>query len=291
MAAAILILLVLTGLNFISNAQANGGKSSSEREGRFNGSLELSCSYKHPKNDAQEASLAWFRDGTKLMSEQEGYSIENKSGKSTLKIHNLHLNDEKAVFRFSRVDNASVETSLCVFEKIRVLPEITTERSDEKLTAERITIRRGSGESIRLTCRLTADANPALIPKWQFSPENKDFHELPNAIVARDNDLIIDTIGRHHRGYYQCSFADHDGTSTVLLRMNDRFAAWWPFLGIVVVVIVCVLIILAIEKRRKASRKAAAAAVAASDEKTTDPLVRETDRSNVDENKKSYVNA
>lgn len=90
------------------------------------------------------------------------------------------------------------------------------------MTPERITIRRQNREPIRLTCRLTAAADSEFIPKWEFSPENKDFHELPNEIVVRDNDLIIDTVERHHRGYYRCSFANRDGTSTVLLRMKGK---------------------------------------------------------------------
>lgn len=56
--------------------------------------------------------------------------------------------------------------------------------------------------------------------------------------------------------------------SFAFLRL-DRYAAWWPFVGIVIVVLICVIVILAVEKRRKVAQKAAAVAT----DKTSEPFV------------------
>lgn len=111
---------------------------------------------------------------------------------------------------------------VCRFYFSSVFPKITTERSDEKLTAERITIRRDSGASVHFTCRLTSLPDSSLIPKWEFSPENDKFHDLPSGILVQDNDLIIKPVENQHRGYYQCSFENRNGTSKVLLRMKSK---------------------------------------------------------------------
>lgn len=255
-------------------------------EGRFNESLELTCSYEKSDTDAQ--SFSWFRNDTQLADTFKDYSVEKQAYKSTLKIHHLKLDDENVLYRFGSIDGSGVKQIGCDFPKIQVLPELMTDRPEEKLTHDRITIRRQNGESIRFTCRLKTDADSKLIPKWEFGVHSENFHELPNGLIVQDNDVIIDSIGKQHQGYYRCTFADRDGESKVLLRMKDRFAAWWPFLGIVIVVIICVVIILLIEKRQKAAKKAAADA---SEDKTNDPLVSPTNKSNVEENKTSYVNA
>lgn len=54
-------------------------------------------------------------------------------------------------------------------------------------------------------------------------------------------------------GSYACNGTSPEGTgqAVVMLRVRNRFAALWPFLGIVAEVLVLVTVIFIYEKRRK----------------------------------------
>ncbi|KAF0882102.1 BASI protein, partial [Crocuta crocuta] len=56
-----------------------------------------------------------------------------------------------------------------------------------------------------------------------------------------------------HPGKYTCNGTNSEGTSqaVIVLRVRNRFAALWPFLGIVAEVLVLVTVIFVYEKRRK----------------------------------------
>jgi len=274
MASSILIPLLLLGLAVICNVQGYYRIKPKKPEGHFNESLALICSFK--KSNPHGKSFSWFRGETIITDKTSGYSIATKSDKTILTIKNLHLNDENEAYWFGTYEENDIAYRPCDFPTIKIFPKITTERFDEKLTAEQITIRRDNGASVHLTCRLTSHIDSSLIPKWEFSPENDEFHDLPSAILVQDNDLIIKSVEKQHRGYYRCSFENRNEKSKVLLRMKNRYAAWWPFVGIVIVVVICVTVVLAIEKRRKVAQKAAASAAAK--DKTSEPLILQTSR-------------
>lgn len=178
------------------------------------------------------------------------------------------------------------------FERSLVLSKpgrIETDRSNEKLTSERSTVRRHQGESIRFTCHIDPVYDPSNAPEWSFGTDNEHFGDLPADVQRENNQLIIDQVKKVHRGYYRCTL-NHVSLSA-LLRVKgksdsamissntglihlDPYAALWPFVGIVIAVIICVVLILLVEKRQKMAKKAAAAAASSSArDGTEDPFV------------------
>ncbi|XP_074650249.1 basigin-like [Tubulanus polymorphus] len=72
------------------------------------------------------------------------------------------------------------------------------------------------------------------------------YQGVPNAT------LVMKDLKQHHRGDYTC-VADIGGISanaTLLIRVKDKYAALWPFLGIVAEVVIVCAIIFIYEKRR-----------------------------------------
>lgn len=114
------------------------------------------------------------------------------------------------------------------------------------------------GEKLRIHCIVQGVPPPEL--KWfvinETIEENTDRIKLLN-----DTDkgiekaiLVVDKVELSDRGEYKCigysKRLDKTVEAKVNIRVKDKYAAWWPFLGICAEVFVLCAIILIYEKKR-----------------------------------------
>ncbi|CAK1550294.1 unnamed protein product [Leptosia nina] len=116
------------------------------------------------------------------------------------------------------------------------------------------------GQKLKLTCKVVGKPYPRV--NWGYtnsSEENANFTAL-NAEEGRitlstseqgvpDGTLVVEAAERTDAGRYRCS-VEGSTVGETLLRVKDKYAALWPFLGICAEVFVLCAIILVYEKRR-----------------------------------------
>jgi len=185
----------------------------------------------------------------------------------------------------------------CQFNKIPVISSpqgFEADRTAEKIDSPLGSLRRNANDLLTLKCLIEPPLNirSRNVVQWSFSKDDHQYSSLNNnrtdGITVKGDQLIIHKIKKTHRGHYRCSL--NDISFTVLLRVKDRLAALWPFIGIVSGVLVLVVIILAFEKRQKSARKARTAEDDENDH-AKDPLVRSSNKPSDNENKKRTVKA
>lgn len=93
----------------------------------------------------------------------------------------------------------------------------------------------------------TRSACPQVISNSSHSKYLVISSETKTELHILNLDLEVDP------GKYVCNGTNSEGTSQaiIVLRVRNRFAALWPFLGIVAEVLVLVTVIFIYEKRRK----------------------------------------
>ncbi|GBP67667.1 Basigin [Eumeta japonica] len=116
------------------------------------------------------------------------------------------------------------------------------------------------GQNLRLTCKLTG--KPYSTVHWFFSNEtlkDVDVTELMGHRAAvnvsdqgvENGELLLQEVLRSDAGNYTCHvYTPFMENSTTTVRVKDKYAALWPFLGICIEVFVLCTIILVYEKRR-----------------------------------------
>ncbi|CAF3581531.1 unnamed protein product [Rotaria sordida] len=256
-------------------------------------SLELKCIYQG-LNDGG-GFTEWYKDGAPVSSEKPGhYAVHNSDTESKLTIKVFVKADADVKIWSVKTTKSGFEEPLaCQFGPIPIRPApqyMDTGLSYEQLDTSHESVRRVQGDRLSLRCvvepSLTEEESLKNI-KWEYSPDDREYSKLHDgAAIPSGDQLVIDTVDKTHRGYYRCSV---DNVSfTVLLRVKDRLAALWPFLGIVGVVLVLVIIILIFEKRERSTRKAT---IIDDDENdhANDPLVRLSNKPSDGENKKRAV--
>ncbi|CAF3578418.1 unnamed protein product [Adineta steineri] len=259
--------------------------------------IELKCEYTGADGEGQ--FIDWYRDNETVSSEKPGHYVFKSTNKESILTIKIFVQaDHEVKFWSVRTNKKGFEKPpACRFRQIMLNPSpqsMETENPTEKLDAPHASVRRDAGQKISFTCiilpaRLEEQKSQKI--KWQYS---KDEHFTEDSVLPQDaipasntdNQIEIENVNKNHRGYYRCTL--NDVSFTVLLRVKDRYAALWPFLGIVTVVLALVFVILIFEKRQKAARKAAALEDDDNDH-TKDPLVRTVNRSSDNENKKRAI--
>ncbi|CAF1168644.1 unnamed protein product [Adineta ricciae] len=285
---------LFTALNCILylNAQYVGQPTTTaDVKGVLKHSLKLTCVYQGVGDGEFEE---WYRDGFPVSQEKPGhYAVDNKEGESTLTIKIFVRSDADVKQWYVKTKKAGQEEPpACRFGQIalKASPQgIETDRANEKLDSAHGSLRRNEEQSITLKCIVEPkNLSNGNIVEWRYSPDHHLYNDLPDGVKIENNELVIEQVKKIHRGYYSCEL--NDVKFSVLLRVKDRLAALWPFLGIVGIVVVLVAIILIFEKRQKSNKRAAATDDDDQDQ-ANDPLVRTTTKSSDNDSKKRTVKA
>ncbi|XP_045526164.1 basigin isoform X2 [Pieris brassicae] len=113
------------------------------------------------------------------------------------------------------------------------------------------------GQKLKLTCKVLGKPYPRIVWSYSNSTEEGARFEPVTGVNLSDSEqgvvdgtLVLPDATRSHAGRYRCEALDAFAPAETLLRVKDKYAALWPFLGICAEVFVLCAIILVYEKRR-----------------------------------------
>ncbi|XP_064607823.1 basigin-like [Liolophura sinensis] len=116
------------------------------------------------------------------------------------------------------------------------------------------------GDKLKLKCVVHGHPMPEVV--WKRDDQEIDYDsdkrisvedlEKDGVIISKNGILTIFELQFEDRAVYKCEANNTFGTdnSTILVRVKDKLAALWPFLGIVAEVAILCLIIFIYEKKR-----------------------------------------
>lgn len=216
--------------------------------------LKITCNV-----SAADSTVEWRKDG-KLLNEVDTlkgrFTIDNISTNSTVRIKEGQYNDA-GNWSCGIVVNGKVEDTenivVATTIEVRIKPDNINVVEEEKLRIECGVV----GEPFpKLTWKIETNSyNDTVTAGGRITIENYDNE---NGKTVEDGVLIIDKITKDDRGLYYCMgtnryYAENTSNFTTMVRVKDKYAALWPFIGICTEVIVLCAIIIIYEKKRNKS--------------------------------------
>ncbi|XP_022672206.1 basigin-like isoform X1 [Varroa destructor] len=196
--------------------------------------LILKCNYTGTE-DHGDATYAWFKDDQPI---QEGtkFHIETTGTASVLTVEDCNVDDAGNYKCKLRGEEATL--------RVLMYPTLEhVERSKNQV----------QGDPLTLTCKARGSPTPTI--KWLKDGEPlimDERMEKQDIDSVKDAKLIIRNLQYSDKGKYVCQATSLNVTTEVEInvRVKDKYAALWPFLGICAEVAILCTIIFIYEKRR-----------------------------------------
>jgi len=253
-------------------------------------SFQLRCLY---NGEGDGEFMEWFKevDGESIsvnLDKPGHYIVKHSKSESSLTIK-IFVNADAEVSRW--YVSSEGFPSACQFGPITLIPspQGIEDNKGRLFETAHESIRRSEDQMLTLKCLIEPNnTNTDDRLNWQFSSDDKAYGLLPDGINRNGPVLTFPSVQKAYRGFYRCKL--DDVSFKVLLRVKDRLAALWPFIGIVSVVAVLVIVILIFEKRQKSNKKTVTTDDDDQDH-ASDPLVRTTTKASDNDSKKRAVKA
>ncbi|KAK3932544.1 Basigin [Frankliniella fusca] len=212
----------------------------------YDKSFTLQCNISG--NQGNQFELRWYKEDKLIENVKDKYLIKEEENKLVVSAAN---EDDIGNYTCQAVNRKTPNsTDSLMRATIRVIgaPKITL--AEDTPVVE--------GERLRLHCQVRGNPPPNVV----WSIDGKAVNTSDGRIrFENDNNianaiLVIDTVQMNDRNQYTCkasNIANHESTGpekTTFVRVKDKLAALWPFLGICAEVAILCTIILIYEKKR-----------------------------------------
>lgn len=198
-------------------------------------SLVLQCNY----TDDPIKDIIWFRNGDKLSTDSSSSKYSTNSDPHTLVVNDPGYED--------------TGNYTCVVADIGENATIVVQ-TNVSIEVSEISKNQVEGDPLTLSCKASGVPTPVIT--WFKDDEPLNISDprikLEPLNNVSDAKLMISNLNFDDRAQYTCVASNgiSNETMTVLVRVKDKLAALWPFLGICVEVAVLCAIIFIYEKKR-----------------------------------------
>uniref|UniRef100_A0A224YVE7 Protein containing I-set domain n=1 Tax=Rhipicephalus zambeziensis TaxID=60191 RepID=A0A224YVE7_9ACAR len=196
--------------------------------------LALQCNY----TEAPEKEIVWYKDGAPLPKDDKKFSINSDT-------NTLEINDPG----YPDTGNYT-----CIVERVGGENATIVVQTNVSIEVTEGSKNQVEGDPLTLSCK--AFGVPIPVVTWLKDDEPLNISDpritLEPLNNVSDAKLVIQDLNFDDRAQYTCVASNgiSNETMTVLVRVKDKLAALWPFLGICVEVAVLCAIIFIYEKKR-----------------------------------------